>query len=208
MLGPMTDDLPDEARAVLDFWFGALDADGLADPDHAAGWWSADPDFDESVREHFGALHDEVCRGGRRDWLETPRGRLAYVIVLDQFSRNLHRGDPRSWAWDGRALEVALEGIDRGEDEALGPHERAFLYMPLMHAEDRRTQNRCVTLFAACEEPSEGRVRDEMARYRGYAERHRAVVERFGRFPHRNEVLGRTSTGDEVAYLAKNPAGF
>lgn len=204
----MTDRLPDEARAVLDFWFGELDADGLADAAHASRWWKADPDFDAEIRKRFGALHADVGRGGRREWLATPRGRLAHVIVLDQFSRNLFRGDPRSWALDSRALEEAVEGIDRGDDDVLAPHERAFLYMPLMHAEDRASQERCVALFAARESESTGRVREAMAHNRGFAERHQAVVERFGRFPHRNEILGRTSTGDEVAFLAETPGGF
>lgn len=172
---------------VLAFWF--------ADP---ARWWKKDPAFDAEVRAHFGALHEEIERGAHEDWLGTPRGALAYVIVLDQLSRNMFRGTPRMFASDARALAAAREALDRGHDAALAPAERSFLYMPFMHSEDLADQERCVELFRAAGLP--GQLR--------YAEQHRDIVRRFGRFPHRNEILGRASTDEERAFLAQPGSSF
>ena len=174
------------AEDVLAFWF--------ADP---ARWWKKDPAFDAQVRERFLALHEAIERGEYEDWLATPRGALAYVVVLDQFSRNMFRGTGRSFASDARARAAARGAVDRGDDRALSVDERSFLYMPFMHSEDLSDQDRSCALFAAS--------RPDQARY---AEMHRDIVRRFGRFPHRNALLGRASTSEEEEFLKQPGSSF
>ena len=172
---------------VLEFW--------LADP---ARWFRKDPAFDAEIGARFGALHAAIEAGDHEAWRATPRGALAYVIALDQFARNMFRGTPRSFASDPRALTAATASIARGDDAHLTPPERAFLYMPLMHSEDLADQDRCVALFEAL----------GIATNLTYAEAHRAVIRRFGRFPHRNAILGRASTPEEIAFLAEPGSSF
>ena len=193
---------------VLEFWFGTLDDKGTADGFHTKRWFTKDTAFDAEIVERFGSLHDSLASGGGEDWLTSTRGRLAFVIVLDQFSRNMFRGDPRSFASDRRALEVALRAIDQGDDKKLARAERTSLYMPLMHSEDRDVQKRCVELFTAFRDElppdQQGPVSDNLR----YAEMHRYIVDRFGRFPHRNAVLGRESTPEEVEFLKGETSSF
>jgi uncharacterized protein (DUF924 family) len=192
------------SEEVLSFWFGPLDQWGQADQAHVTRWWRKDPAFDAEVRARFGALHQAVLRGEHEDWLATPRGRLAYLLVLDQFSRNMFRDSPRAFAADERALEVALDGIAAGMDRAVGPQERGFFYMPLMHSERLDAQDRCVELMKDwTREPASGG--DGSLRF---AEQHREIIRRFGRFPHRNLVLRRTSTDEEIEFLQKPGSSF
>jgi uncharacterized protein (DUF924 family) len=193
---------------VLAFWFGPLSDDGTADAAHTKRWFMKDAAFDAEIVERFGALHDDVAAGRRDVWLTTTRGRLALVIVLDQFSRNMFRGDPRSFAGDGRALEVALHAIDQGDDRTVARDARTFLYMPLMHSEDRATQNRCVQLFTAFRDEVPEEQRGPLSNNVRYAVMHRDIVERFGRFPHRNAVLGRESTPEEIEFLKGENSSF
>jgi uncharacterized protein (DUF924 family) len=171
---------------VLTFWF--------ADPDR---WWKKDPAFDAEVRGRFLELHDAAMRDEREDWLETSRGTLAYVIVLDQFSRNIFRGSARTFEGDPRALAVARRVLDRGLDGGLSGDERMFLYMPFMHSEDIADQDRCVGLFAS-----------GLQQWLPYAEKHRDIIDRFGRFPHRNALLGRPSTSEELEFLKQPGSSF
>ena len=188
--------MPD-AQDVLDFWF---------DPSHEALWFGRDDAFDAAIRERFGALHARAVRGELDHWAAQPKSWLALLILLDQFSRNLHRGDRRAFDGDAHAQRLAQEGIGRGFDRALPPSWRAFAYLPLEHAEDAALQARCVDLF--------GRLHSEhpdvplFASYVDYARRHSDVIERYGRFPHRNAVLGRESTPEEAHYLSQPGAGF
>jgi uncharacterized protein (DUF924 family) len=201
-------EIPADAREVLEFWFGPMSSDGTADPVHSMRWWSKNPDFDREVRKHFGDVHQAALRGDKDGWLESPRGRLALVLVLDQFSRNMFRGDPKSFDGDARALKVALEGIDRGDDKLLGPDERTFLYMPLMHSEDPVIQERSIALFTALAEELSGDARKSAENTLEFAKKHREVVLMFGRFPHRNAVLGRTTTADEMAFIVHEDSPF
>jgi uncharacterized protein (DUF924 family) len=193
---------------VLDFWFGELDAQGAADAAHVARWFAKDEAFDAECRARFGAVHQAIVEGAREAWLETPRGRLAYVIVLDQLSRNMFRGTPRMFAFDAQALDAAAAGVERGDDRALASVERGFLYMPFMHAEDLEAQSRCVALFTALRDEAEGPRRSRLESNLDFAERHRAIIARFGRFPHRNAVLGRASTPEELAFLEEPGSSF
>jgi uncharacterized protein (DUF924 family) len=193
---------------VLQFWFGTLDAQGSADAFHAQRWWKADPQFDREIRERFASEHDAVARGERDHWLDSPRGRLAFIIVLDQFSRNMFRGTGRMFAYDTRALEVALDGIEGGMDRDLRHAERQFFYMPLMHSEQLPVQEYCAQLFAAWRDQLSGEPREQVATALKFAEQHRDIIRRFGRFPHRNALLKRDSTPEEVEFLKQPGSSF
>lgn len=197
-------ELPERARAILDFWFGPLDADGVPGPATMRRWFAPDAAFDASVRERFGP---ELERAYSLDaWERHPRGALARVILADQFPRNIHRGRPEAFAFDALALAVARRAIAAGFEPALWPIERAFLYMPFEHAEDRAVQDESVARFRALAAAAPARLEQTFASYRGYAENHRDVVARFGRFPHRNAVLGRPDTDEERAWLEAGAA--
>jgi uncharacterized protein (DUF924 family) len=190
-----------DAEQVLDFWFGELGPHGFAADEVEARWWRADPAFDQLLRDRFGALHAAVAAGRRAEWLASPRGRLAAILVLDQFTRNLFRGSARMYACDPLALEAARAGVDLGMDRALSGDPRVFFTMPFQHSEELADQERSVQLLAAhrdeLPEPDRARL-DSALRH---AEEHRDTVRRFGRFPHRNALLGRASSPDEVAFL-------
>ena len=178
-----------DAGAVLAFWFGE------AAPRQ---WFARDDAFDATIRERFGALHEGLAKGVPAQWLGDPASRLAAVIVLDQFSRNLHRGSPASYAQDEAALALARMAVARGDDGPLQPVERQFLYMPFMHSETLADQDECVRLM-------EGLGLEDAL---DAARRHRAIIARFGRFPHRNAVLGRETTPEEEAFLKEPGASF
>lgn len=191
-----------QAAEVLEFWFGAPGADGLAVPGQAAKWWRADADFDAQVRARFLNVHEAVLAGRHDRWLTGAAGRLAWILVLDQFSRNLFRGTARMYAADAQALQAALEGIDLGMDRCLPMDRRSFYYLPLMHSEQLTHQDRCVALFAAMrDELVDPQPRERVEQGLAFAERHREVVRSWGRFPHRNAVLGRESTPAERDFL-------
>ena len=188
---------PDE---VLDFWFApaaptAGDGGSPGAFPTRREWFHKDPAFDAVIRDRFGAVIAEALAGGLGDWCATARGTLARVLVLDQFTRNAFRDTPTAFAGDARALATAKDAIARGHDRVLAPVERWFLYMPVQHSESAEDQDRSVALFGA------------LARETGltepvdWVERHAAVVRRFGRFPHRNAILGRTSSAEETEFL-------
>jgi len=192
------------SETVLQFWFGPLLPDGTVAKDKSARWWRKDPAFDELVRSEFSADIERAARGELDSWKATPRGRLALVILLDQFSRNVYRDTPGAFANDARALLLAQEGIELGHDRELGRNERAFAYMPLVHAEDAAIQERGVEAFARANEELGG----PFELYLEFAKRHRDIVLRFGRFPHRNAILGRQSTPEEVEFLKQPGSSF
>ena len=179
---------------VLNFWFAG-------DPTTRRKiWFERNVAFDSGCNRFASALHE--AKLGRFDhWAETPRGALALLILLDQMSRNLHRGSPTSYAADSKARTVARTALARGFDQQVGPIERMFFYLPFEHSEDRGDQDEAVRLFAALRDVLGERAMES-------AEQHRDVIHRFGRFPHRNAVLGRVNTPDEAAYLAEPGAGF
>jgi len=160
--------------------------------------FAKDVAFDATIHQRFGALHARAVQGELWDWRGTPQGRLAEIVVLDQFPRNLHRGSALAFAHDGMALVLAQEAISAGADAQLTPEQRAFLYMPFMHSESRAMQRESVRLFTAL-----GRAENL-----DFAHRHAEIIERFGRFPHRNADLGRTSTAEELAFLQQPGSSF
>lgn len=198
----------DEYATVLTFWFGELDENGLAAPDKAKLWWLKSASFDAAIRAQFGALHERVLAGGHRDWLDTSRGRLAAIILLDQFSRNMFRETPRMYAADELAIELAEEGLARDQDRELATDPRVFFYMPFMHAESLAAQDRAVELFDALCQQLEGAALERAKSNLKYALMHRDIVARFGRFPHRNTLLGRTSTPAEEEFLRQPGSSF
>lgn len=192
------------ARAVLDFWFGEPPASTYGKA--SARWFERDDAFDALIRERFGATLEAAQRGECDDWQGTPLGALALVIVLDQFSRNTRRGRADAFACDGKALEVARRLVAVGADRDLPtPAHRVFAYLPFEHAESLEAQRESVRLFEA-----HARETGETGKgsYVDYARRHAAVIERFGRFPHRNAVFGRASTEEEIAFLREPGSSF
>jgi len=193
---------------ILDFWFGPLDEHGCADSRHAARWWKKDAAFDDEIRRRFGGLHRAIAASELDEWLTDPRGRLAQIVALDQFSRNMFRDSPAMFAGDARALELARQGFERGDDRALGLDERLFMLMPLVHSEEIANQDRAVQLVTALCDAAPASARERSAAALRFAEMHRDIVRRFGRFPHRNALLGRASTEEEIAFLQQPGSRF
>jgi len=179
---------------VLDFWFGRADSPTRGRARKA--WFTKSDDFDREVRERFSQAWETAANGGLKSWGDTPLAALALLVVLDQFPRNMFRGKPQAFASDALALATAEETIRRRFDRVLRPIERAFVYLPFQHAEALGAQRRSLALY------------DELASlgvdHRDFARRHHDIVVRFGRFPHRNEILGRKSTPEEIEFL-KHP---
>lgn len=205
MLASMTQ--PDD---ILTFWFGATEADR---PAAVARWFQKDDAFDAEIRTRFGGVIEAASRGELDTWARSDaRSTLALVVVLDQFSRNVFRETPRSFAQDARALSVALDALGRGVDRELGVLERSVLLMPLMHAEDRAVQARSVSEFAKLAEDARASgstlERRTAEASHDYAIRHRVIVDRFGRYPHRNAILGRESTDEEREFLSQPGSSF
>ncbi|MBK6613514.1 DUF924 family protein [Ottowia sp.] len=200
---------PDTTPAdVLTFWFGAYPLDAAAMVRVQGQWFRKDEAFDARLRERFGPAI-AAARAGRLDaWAEQAEGRLALTVLLDQFTRNAFRGRPESFGGDAQALALALEGIARGHDQAVPPMARPFCYLPLEHCEDGEMQARSVALFEALATSPGAQPAPLFAANLDYARRHQDVIRRFGRFPHRNAILGRADTPDEAAYLAQPGAGF
>jgi uncharacterized protein (DUF924 family) len=195
-------------ESILAFWF----AGALADPDAAqarsALWFGASPELDASVRERFAPLVERAARGELASWLAEPPSALALVIALDQFPRNIWRGSARAFAHDARALAAAEQAVAAGHLARLSPLEGAFLILPYQHSESAPHQRESVELCKGLVRRAPPAWRALLEGYLGYAEQHRELIERFGRFPHRNRALGRTPTDAEQAYLAAGGATF
>ncbi|HEV3105712.1 MAG TPA: DUF924 family protein [Trinickia sp.] len=189
------------ARDVLDFWFG--EPGSVRFGKRSKRWFAGDAALDRTVRERFGATLVAACRGDCDDWQRSPLGALALVIVFDQFSRNAYRGSADAFAGDARALDVAREMVATGADLRLPTlYHRAFAYMPFEHDESLAAQRESVRLFEAL--AREAGPRD----FLDSARRHAQVIERFGRYPHRNAALGRASTDEEIAFLREPGSSF
>lgn len=190
-----------DADDILDFWFGVPDSAEFGSARKV--WFVKDDAFDGQIRERFGALVERALRGELEGWADQPRSALAHILLLDQFTRNAFRGTARSFAGDARALAAASRMIGTRQDESLPAFMRGFVYLPFEHAEGLTMQDEAIRLFTrlAGEAPAHADMLD-------YAHRHRAVIERFGRFPHRNEALGRRSTAEEIAFLQQPGSGF
>jgi uncharacterized protein (DUF924 family) len=184
---------------ILDFWFGRPDAAGYGAARDE--WFRKDVDFDTVLRACFGSAIETALAGGFAEWVD-PRGAVAHVLLLDQFTRNSFRNTPRAFAGDDLALSIAQNAIERQVDAGLIPVERWFLYLPFEHAESLLAQQRSIELFTRLERET------GMAEPLAWARRHADVVRRFGRFPHRNAILGRASTPEELEFLASPGSRF
>ncbi len=185
---------------VIDFWFPADSHPDAAHPEgrRLAMWFAPEPGLDDTIRTRFLGTYEQAASGALDGWAESAEGALALVVVLDQFPRNMFRGQARAFAADDKALAIAEDAVARRLDQALPALWRTFLYLPFEHAEDRATQERSVALFRSLGDAETLR----------YAEAHRDIVARFGRFPHRNAILGRDSTPEEAAWLAAGGETF
>lgn len=193
---------------ILTFWFGERGLEDGVDEATATRWFTKSDAFDDEIRSRFGELYEKAKSGALDGWASSPRGRLALLILLDQFTRNMFRGSGRMFEADAKALSLAHEGLALGQDRAVGVDGRKFFYMPMMHAEDLPNQERCIELFEEMRDELDGKAREDAARSVGFAVRHRDIIERFGRFPHRNEMLGRTSTPEELEFLKQPGSSF
>lgn len=177
------------ADTVLTFWF---------EETAPKMWWVKDLAFDTLIKQKFTDLLNQAIQGELYTWRKTPQGRLAEIIVLDQFSRNIHRDTPKAFSADAMALALAQEAVSMGADKQLLPNQQAFMYMPYMHSESKLIHQLAVPLFS--QEHTKANLDFEL--------RHQAIIEQFGRYPHRNEILGRTSTTEELAFLTQAGSSF
>jgi len=189
------------AQAVLDFWFGAPGS--ATHGQWRDAWFRKDAAFDAEIAQRFGPVVETALAGGLRDWTAAPGTALARVVLLDQFTRNMFRDTPRAFGGDALALEAAQAMVTAGHDRGLDPVLRSFVYLPFEHAESAAMQDESVRLFTALADESPA-----LRHMLDYAHRHRDVIVRFGRFPHRNAVLGRSATTAELAFLSQPGARF
>lgn len=198
----------ERVEEILHFWFGDSADAWTVSADRMSRWFGGGPEVDDEIRRRFGPTVEEALGRGFPAWTATPRGRLALVLLLDQFTRHIHRGTPSAFAGDRLALPLALDALEAGIDQELRPVARPFLYLPLEHAEDRQVQAASVAAFRrlADEAPAEARATYDV--FLEYAIRHQVIVDRFGRFPHRNAILGRQTTPEEAEFLTQPGSSF
>ena len=195
-------------EAILDFWFGSNPDDGVVAKEKSALWWSKSPEIDGEIRQRFESSVIRAAAGELSDWQWTAEGRLALILLMDQFPRNLYRDSPGAFAHDSKALAWSLEGIGQGMDIKLRPIERVFFYLPLEHSEALEHQEQAVMHFRKLVDAVGADRKDIFTEYLDFAVRHRDIIARFGRFPHRNKILGRESTAEESAFLAEPGSSF
>ena len=176
-------------QTIIDFWFEEID------PEY---WWKKDSDFDQKIKDRFSETHQAAIHCELYTWRKEPLGRLAEIIVLDQFSRNMYRDNPLSFAYDSMTLVLSQEAIENGADETLGSNQKSFLYMPFMHSESKQIHGVAAKLFS--QTGMESNYKFEL--------KHKTIIDRFGRYPHRNKILNRQSTDEEIAFLKQTGSSF
>lgn len=206
-----------EVQTILEFWFGEEssqlnEAQPRSSQDIAKQqsklWWSKDETIDNDILQRFEPTLKALLTGHYSSWFETPQGRLAAIIVLDQFSRNMYRDNAHAFTQDSLALHWALQGIRQGDDKKLTPLQKVFFYLPLEHCEQLNMQNLAIEKFEQLAADSPASFSDLANGFLNYAQQHQQVIARFGRFPHRNPILNRDSTQEEQEYLAQPGSGF
>jgi len=198
----------EQMESILVYWFGELEGPHDMDPSKNKLWWAGGEEIDAEIRERFGELVARALVGKLEHWVESPRGTLALVILLDQFTRNLGRGSADAFAGDAQALRVTEEALERGYDRELRPVERGFLCMPLMHAESRDAARRSLEVFERFSKEAAALGLDKHPNFHPSAVTHAEIVQRFGRYPHRNAIHGRSSTAEEEEFLASGGPSF
>lgn len=197
-----------DSERILEFWFGHGADDAEVAKEKAPLWWSANAATDAEIRDRFGRLVETAGRNELSAWVETPRGLLALILLTDQFPRSIYRKTPKSFDFDPAARAYCKHGIARGFDRQLRPIERVFHYLPLEHSESMEDQEESVRLFAELAQLAPPAHRDLYAGYLRFAERHREIIARFGRFCHRNAILGRPSRPEEIEFLRQPGSSF
>ena len=190
-----------DIEEILTFWFGEIRDEPAYFEEYAPRWFVQNADFDREIVQRFQADYELAAQGQLTHWTETARGGVALILVLDQFPRNMFRNDPRAFTTDPLAQQIAEQMIDAGLDRQLRLVERYFVYVPFMHSENRAHQQRSVQLFQQL-------VKERAYFDTPYVVRHQEVIDRFGRFPHRNTVLGRASTPAELEFLKQPDSSF
>ncbi len=204
----MSSDLPTPG-AILDYWIGAATDDDLFAKRQHKLWFIKSAATDAFISQHFSDTYAFLKTGLAEEWADAgPRSRLAAIIVLDQFTRNMFRGHAQAFESDALALRLAKAGVSDGDDQRLSEVERSFFYLPFEHSEALRDQDESVRVFETLLGDARNRFRPLCASSLDYAHQHRDIIQRFGRFPHRNAILGRTNTSEEIEYLSKPGAGF
>ncbi len=195
-------------RRVLDFWFTDCELDSPHIDARMDRWFGDDPELDQTIRDRFGHLIERASRGELDDWANDPQGRLALIIVLDQFRRNVYRGTADAYSQDRQALKLCVEGTLSGAYKTLSPEEQLFFFMPLQHAESRKVQQKSVGIYRALANRVSETLRETFLTTAQFAELHRDIIVQFGRFPHRNAVLGRENTEQEEQFLSGDSPSF
>ena len=195
-------------ESILDFWFGTNPNDAVVAKEQAELWWSKNYETDNEMRRRFEDTVRAAAAGELNEWRATVRGRLALIILTDQFPRNIYRETARAFSCDSKALAWCLDGLHGRSDRELRPIERVFFYLPLEHAESREHQAKSVECFTELVASVPMEQRSTFEEYLDFAVHHRDIIDRFGRFPHRNNILGRESTAEELASLTEPGSGF
>lgn len=193
--------MSDKVHSLLDFWFGDLGTADLPTSDRTNLWFGESEKLKEMITKSYGDDYQAVIAGKHEDWATTPRGRLAMIILLDQFSRYLHRNSSHAFDYDKKAQELCLQGLQEQMDHSLTLIERVFFYMPMVHAESNELQEQSIRLFQSLVSLSMSETTQVYQLFLAYAYAHFRVIKEFGRFPQRNDVLGRKSTAEEAAFL-------
>jgi len=195
---------------ILDFWFGDIGEGEVPNEERQKMWWAKNEYIDSLIKQQFEPELLKAASGGLNNWLNSSEGTLAVIILLDQFPRNIYRGSPEAFSFDSKTLSVSEKGIEKGYDKKLHPVKRIFFYIPFMHSEELGMQNRSVELFTSLEKEFESNeeIRAVVSNSKDFAIRHMEIIKRFGRFPHRNEILGRESTTKELEFLRQPGSSF
>lgn len=197
-----------QVSEVLKFWFGEGAGVALSSEEQSARWFKKDVHFDNEIRSRFASVYDEARSGELSTWSKTPHGRLALIVVLDQFPRNMFRGTERMFESDALALREARTGFQSRDNEVFGVDGQVFFAMPFMHSESLAAQQASVAIFEEMTRRFSGDAHARAANSLDFAVRHRDIIERFGRFPHRNALVGRASTAEELEFLTQPGSSF
>ncbi len=197
-----------DIRRVLDFWFQPGTMDQPTIDSRMERWFTADAVTDAVLRNEFGPLVEQASKGQLDAWVATPEGRLALILMLDQFRRSIYRGTPKAFSRDPHALKLCVEGAMKGDYKTLNPFQQAFYFMPLQHAESLKIQERSVKIYEGLVAGVSDTLKATFATFAQFAELHHDIVESFGRFPHRNKTLGRANTAEEQEYLGAGAPSF
>ncbi|HEX9584436.1 MAG TPA: DUF924 family protein [Gammaproteobacteria bacterium] len=191
----------EDVNSILHYWFGGAKNDAEIISEKSSLWWKKDPGVDAEIRRRFEMMLDAEIKHEFASWSNSPRGQLARILLCDQFPRNMYRDTPRAFDYDKRARELARNALDKGLDKKLRPVERVFLYLPFEHSETVDDQALSLRLFTELVEAVPETDRPTYLKYLEFAQKHKDIVDRFGRFPHRNAILGRDSTPEETEFL-------